>query len=388
MSRKINMRKRSESAPEEVSESTRKSEIDLFEIARLALRRRHLIASVCTLVVLATAGYLFSHPNQYTSTAVILPSGGGSSYSSLKAFVGMATGMGGSSDENSSAMFPTILKSELVADAVLSKEYQFEVDGQFENTSLSDYFGTEDPDRLKLALNAATSVSTDARTGEISVSVETSYPGLSRAVLTEYLDQLEAFNLYKRRSRAKENQTYLENQLAGASGLLAAAEDELERYREANANWATTGSAKILTRTSRLEREIAIRSQAYLLLQQQYEMAKFEAQKDVPIVRILDQPSLPTQKSGPFRRNIIVLSGIVSFGLVILVLFMFDLARQAVGGRNRSGLNRLRNDLTEAFPRSAQRLSRRQTGRAAYETDLADSDWERVPAGSVAENDS
>ena len=71
----------------------------------------------------------------------------------------------------------------------------------------------------------------------------------------------------------------------------------------------------------RHKRNIEINSQTYLLLREQYEMARLTAQKDVPIVRILDMPSLPTLKSSPRRTIIIILSGMVafilSFGFII-----------------------------------------------------------------------
>lgn len=382
MSRKINMPKRSESTEREVTDNSQKSEIDLFEISRLIVRRRRLIVLICGLVVAATTVYLLFQPNQYTSKAIILPSGSSGNYSSLKAMVGLASGIG-ATDDNSSALFPVIINSDLVANGVLAKPYQFKVEGQMEETTLAEYFNLNDPDKLRMALRGATTVNTDARTGEIVVAVETSYPTLSQAVLTEYLAQLESFNLHKRRSRAKENQTYLENQVAAASGQLVTAESELEVFRQANANWSTTASPKIITQSARLQREVDLRSRAYLLLQEQYEMAKFEAQKDVPIVRTLDQPSLPTQKSGPFRRNLIIMSAVVSFGLVVLMLFIIDLARQAVSGKNRAGYDQLRSDLTQAFPRSARRLSRVPSG----ETAMAGTGLKRELVSSALEPD-
>jgi uncharacterized protein involved in exopolysaccharide biosynthesis len=238
-------------------------------------------------------------------------------------------------DENSSSLFPVVLGSDLVADAVLGREYQFESDGESRRLSLSEYFGVEDRDQLRAALRGITSVSTDARTGELVVSVETEYPELSQAVLSEYIAQLESYHMFKRKSRAGENQRYLDQQLAEARDLLTEAEDRLEAYRKANANWAATSSPTILTYLGRYQREVELRSASYLLLQEQHELAKFEAQKDMPIVRILDRPSLPSQKSGPYRRNLIVLSALVSLGLAVLFVFIADLVRQSIAGANR-----------------------------------------------------
>lgn len=386
MSRKISMPKRSRITLDEISNNVPKSQIDLLELARLVLRRRRWVVSICSLVVAATTTYMLLQPNLYTSKAMILPSGGGTNYSSLRAFMGMAAGMD-QSDENSSSLFPVIIGSDLVVKAVLEKDYWFKADNQFEMISLPEYFNLEDPDKLKKALRTATSVSTDARTSEMTVSVETTSPGLSQAVLKEYLAQLEAFNLHKRRSQAKENQRYLEDQLSASAKVLLTAEEELTAFREANRNWATTSTPKILTHSMRLVREVELRSRAHLILQEQYELAKLEAQKDIPIVRILDQPSLPTQKSGPFRRNIIILSGLISFGLTILGIFIIDLVQQAVRGNNRQGFDQLCSELAEAFPRSARRLAARRFAAAPDEVTTIPSQVERVPVGAGAEQD-
>jgi uncharacterized protein involved in exopolysaccharide biosynthesis len=353
MNQKLTMQKRDETRD---TSGNHRYAIDPFGLMRLVFAKRRSILVFCSLIVAATTTYLLLQPNLYTSRAAILPTGGDDNYSSLRDFVGMASGMS-VADENSSSLFPVILRSDLVTDAVLAKEYAFGPAAKPRRTTLPEYFEIEDRDKLRRALRGVTGISTDARTGELTVSVETEYPTLSRSILTEYMSQLESYNLHKRKSRAKENQRYLERQLLEANDLLTQAESEFETYRKSNANWSVTSSPTILTKLGRLRREVEIRSSAYLLLQEQYEMAKFEAQKDIPIVRILDQPSLPTQKSGPFRRNLIILSGILSLGLAILAVFVGDLVRQTVTGSNRSKYDRLKTDVTEAFPRTTRYLA-------------------------------
>lgn len=341
-------------APGEISHQY---QIDPVAIARLMLRRRWLILAVCGLTVMATTVFMLAQPNLYTSSATILPSGNSDSYSPLKAFIGLASGLS-MADEKPSALFPVILRSNLVVDAVLSKTYEFASDGESRVVTLSEYFGVDDQDRLRRALRSVMTIDTDARTGEITLAVQSEYARLSQAIVSEYLAQLEEYNLSKRRSRAGDNQVYLEGQLAQARSELSQAEEALQQYRLSNLNWAGTTSPVIMANLGRLQREVEVHSRAYLLLQEQYEMAKFEAQKDIPIVNILDQPSLPTQKSGPYRRNIIILSGVVSLGLVMLGIFVFELIQQGISGPNRAAYDSLRGDLVNAFPRLSKSLAR------------------------------
>ncbi len=333
-------------------------EINPLALMRRVIEKRRLIVAICSLVVLATAGYMLLQPNLYTSRSTILPSGQGDNFSSLKAMVGLTGAIGGQVDDNSSTLFPVILKSDLVRSGVLAKQYDFTVDGEQMSQTLSEYFGLDDPDRLRDALAGITKVDTDSRTGEIAVLVETQYPSLSQAILREYISQLEAYNLNKRRSGAKNNEMYLARQMESAGSALEAAEDSLEAFRLRNAAWAEFASPQVMKLHTRLQREVELRSRAYLLLQEQFELAKFEAQKDVPIVRILDQPTLPTQKSGPFRRNIVILSAILSFGLMVFGIMIADLISQAIRGANQTTYDELKDDVQKAFPRTTHIVER------------------------------
>jgi len=357
MIRRLHIDRGEEPEAKSPSEVSHQYQIDPIATARLMLRQRWLVLAVCGLTVMATTVFMLAQPDLYTSSATILPTGNGDSYSQLKAFIGLANGQT-LMDDNSSALFPVVLRSNLVVDAVLSKTYEFASDGESRVLTLSGYFGIDDQDKLRQALRSATTIDTDAHTREITLAVQSQYARLSRAIVSEYLVQLEGYNLSKRRSRAGDNQVYLEGQLAQAQSKLSEVEEALQQYRLSNLNWASTTSPVIMTNLGRLQREVEVRSRAYLLLQEQYEMAKFEAQKDIPIVNVLDQPSLPTQKSGPFRRNLIILSGVVSLGLVMLGIFVFDLIQQGISGPNRASYDGLRGDLVNAFPRLSKSLAR------------------------------
>jgi len=315
---------------EEASQSTL-YEIDLMALSRLIVSKRRWVIGVVSVIMIAAAVIMFTTPNRYTSRATILPSGKTNDFSSLKAMVSLGGGFI-PSDENSSVLFPLILESDHVKNAVLARRYNFAFESETMDISLSEYFNGDNPDKLRLALASITDVSSDTRTGEITVSVETKYPALSQAIVQEYLNQLEAYNLHKRRSSGKEQQVYLERQLADVVVELEAAEDRLEEFRKINSNWSGTTNPEILTELARLNRDVTIHSTTHMFLQQQYEMANLQAQKDVPIIRILDQPSVPTVKSGPFRMITIALAGMISLVLVIIGVIVLDLVKQTVGG--------------------------------------------------------
>ncbi|MEW5796971.1 MAG: Wzz/FepE/Etk N-terminal domain-containing protein [Candidatus Zixiibacteriota bacterium] len=341
-----------------VSDATQyRYEVDLPALATLLLRRRRWIVGVVGLVSVLTAVVMLLTPNQYTSTAVILPSGGSSGFSALKAMAGLA-GMDGGEDANSSTLFPVILRSKLVSDSLLGKSYLFSDYSGVITVSLPEYFDETDPDRQRRMLAKITSIDTDSRTGEITLRVETKYAALSQALVTEYLTQLENFNLYSRRSEARERVRYLSRELETRQVELRAAEDSLEAYQSRNRNWAATSSPPLLKELARLKRDAEAKATTYAYLLQEYEIAKLDAQKDVPVVRILDTASLPTLKSGPHRTLTVLAVSTIAFVLVVLAIFGLEIARQISRGSSQDTQRELRNLLESSFPRSRRVYAR------------------------------
>lgn len=335
-------------------------DINLFELARVIFDKRRLVLGVTIAVTVLTATYLLLLPNLYTSTATILPSGKSNNFSALKNLVGLGGALS-SPDENSSALYPVILSSNLIVDAVLNEKYTFIDKSQTMAVLPTEYFEIENRDRLRAALRNATSINSDNQTGEIRIGVETQYPALSQAILSNYLLQLEDFNRNKRRSSARDNEKYLSRQLTTVKQEMQGAEDALESFRKANLDWAISGSPEIMKEQGQLQREVDARSTTYTLLAQEHEMAKLEAQKDVPVIRILDAPSMPTIKSGPFRRNLIIFSGLITFVIMTFILIVRHLALQAIDGDGKGEYENLRHDVEAAFPRTKTAINRIKT---------------------------
>ncbi len=308
-------------------------EINPVEFIRQLKKNSRLIAAIVIGVMLLTAGVMVLTPNRYRSHASILPSGSRDRLSGLMDIAGQF-GVGGSAsaNENSSALYPSILRSNLVRAGVLKKQYMITSEGDDHAIQLPEYFTTDDPTELRSALSKITSVSEDKKLGIISLGVETTDPQLSQAVLSEYLTQLETYLRFKRCSQARENETYLTNQRALRSTELTQAEDSLQQFLKVNRNWTTSSDPQLQTELARLRREVELQAKTYLLLSQQLELTRLEVQKDVPIVRVLDEPSLPTRKSGPRRTFTTLLVGCLAFLVTISWLFVRNLWRQEMAG--------------------------------------------------------
>ena len=319
-----------------------------IELMRVLIRKRRVIIGTTLVVSVIAFGLLFLIPNKYTSEASLLPSGAQDKMADLKRLAGF--GSLSMSDENSSELFPEILRSRSIQDSVLAQRYHFMHNARPLTVRLNEYFDQQNPDKLRERLNDVTYISLDKKTGVIDIAVETEYPDLSRQVLTAYLSALESFNLYARRSAARDNAQYLGRQIDRTKVEMAAAEDSLESYQAANRNWLDGSSPDLLKTIARLQREVEIQNKKYLYLTQEYEIAKLDAQKDVPIMRILDEPSLPAEKSSP-KRGLWVLTLALMTGLLsMFTVVAKEVWRRRIAFGPDQAVLALAEDLREAFP--------------------------------------
>ncbi len=348
-----NYRMQTETGPD--GNASSQSEISLLEMTGRLLRYKKIIFAVMLLAIVITTIKVLFTPNTYRSYATLLPTGKVDKFAQLKQLAGWGGTVTG--DENSSELFPVILQSQLIRDALLDKTYRFEHHGRQLSTTLSDYFGESNRDNLRLCLKNTTTIDKN-RNGVIELSATTIYPGLSQALVSEYVKQLEDYNRYKRRSQATENETYMARQIEITRTELAQSEDALEEFQLANSDWAFTTDPTILKELSRLKREVEAKSRALLYLMQEHEIAKQDINKDTPVVRILDEPTLPVLKTGPHRKIMVSLAAAVAFLGTVFVILLLELLNKRKQGPDRASYEYLRRSFAEAFPRTDQTVNR------------------------------
>ena len=328
--------------------------ISVFDIGSLLVRRAKFIGVCLAATLVPSLLILLLLPNQYQSTATILPSNPTSQLSSLSAMVGLTTPQ--LQDESSSELYPEILRSRQITEAVARELYRFTENGKQNDMTLAEYFGESNADKLHDRLVNITAVSASKVTGTISVSVETQYPELSQAVLNKYLSELEHYNLVSRKSKAKEVEQYLARELAKRKQELLAMQDSLKSFQEANLNWNETSNPYLLRELATLQREVTIKEQAYAYLSQEYEASKLKVQMDTPIVRVLDKPNLPLVKSSPHR-----LQDLVVIALATLLASLFGIAiaenlKRRASHAERSSYDRFRQQFATVYPALSRRI--------------------------------
>jgi len=308
---------------------------ELLKLLQSLVKKRKWIYLFVGTTVLTTVILCLSLPNRYTGRAVILPSGGtADKLGGLKQFAGLAGdfsfGSAGFSSENSSFLYPDILRSRLISEAMINKVYQYSQGGKKRSQNLLDYFKVKKMDGAVQALAQITDFDMNRRTGVITISVTTTNRYLSAVIANEYINQLERYNLDTRKSKAKENEKFISQRLEEVKVELKQAEDNLESFQLKNRNFNTASSPELAMELARLEREAEIKSKVFLTLTQQYELARVEAKKDVPIVLVLDDATAPEKKTAPNRKFLILTGFLLSSFMGIVIVLSLEAAKAKI----------------------------------------------------------
>jgi capsule polysaccharide export protein KpsE/RkpR len=71
-----------------------------------------------------------------------------------------------------------------------------------------------------------------------------------------------------------------------------------------------------------LYREVQVQETVYELLTQQYEMARIQEAKDVPVVSVIDAPGIPEKKSSPHRLLLSLLLTVISVSIASVLILI------------------------------------------------------------------
>ena len=270
-------------------------ELGIRPYIRLWRQYRALILTVFSLCLIGSALRIVFYPRTYMAKSTILPSGGqsGSGVMSLLASMTGIPPMMGGSVENSSNLFPRILESRAVSLEVLNSRYKFVRDGVRIEGTLIDYLQARNVDEALRVLGFLRAIDVDKETGIIAISVRTPDPELSAAIANRCVEALERFNNEARRQAASQNTGFVQEQMEKARADLSIAEDRLARFKEQNMRMS---SPELDLELLRLTRDVTLKSQVFVTLSSQAEVARVEEAKNLPIVRVLDRavsPALP-----------------------------------------------------------------------------------------------
>ena len=305
------------------NQSENKNSIDYLEIISLLWKKRKIIilSTLISGVVFALLSFLITPT--YLSTASILPEMDKGKLGPLGDLASLA-GINIGGEVIMVKLYPDIIQSEAVLKPVIEKKYK----SRFFNkpVNLYEYFDIEEetPRRtLEVTLKKLRKeldISLSAKTGLLTYSLETRDPEVTAEILNTITQELNNFLLTKRTTNAGEQKKWIEKRLKEVEEDLRKAENNLKEFRERNRR--VSDSPQLLLEQERLVREVGIQTSIFTTLKQQYEVARIEEIKNVPIINVLDEAKPAAKKNNPKRRVFALLGLFLGFvfsaGYVIL----------------------------------------------------------------------
>lgn len=287
-------------------------EISLWEVLAVLLRRRGVIvASTFVLGALAVTLGLLRAPS-YTTSASFQPQGSEGGQSQLLALASQFGVSMGAGDGLTPAFYAELLASRGILLSVATTP--FEVEGS--TVRLADLLEVEEETedlRVKEVIEwlreTAVSVQTGRETGIVTVQVTTDWPELSLQIAQQLLDEVSRFNLETRQSQAATERGFIEARMEQARTDLLGAEDELQRFLQANRQFQD--SPELQFQYERIQRNVALRQQVFTTLVQSFEQARIAEVRDTPVFTVLQPPFMPP---GPDERR---LKLFLALGLVL-----------------------------------------------------------------------
>jgi uncharacterized protein involved in exopolysaccharide biosynthesis len=297
--------------------------IDYLELFSLLWQRRKFIlfSTVGITVVVIVISFLMTPT--YLSETTILPDTESNKLGGLAELASLA-GVNIPGEMVMVKLYPDIMKSETVLQDVIEKKYNSKL---FSNqVNLYEFFDIDEDTPLRTTevalelLRKKIKIDLNLKTGLITSSIETKDAQTSADILNALTQSLNKFLLTKRTTNAGEQRRWVEQRLTEVKNDLEKAENNLKDYREKNRR--VSDSPQLLLEQERFVRDVQIQSTIFTTLKQQYEIAKIEEIKNVPIINILDEAKPAALKNGPKKRYWAVGGFLLGFiGSVFYVVF-------------------------------------------------------------------
>jgi len=325
-------------------------EIDLLELTlsviKRTLKRKVLAISVFIIIVgMAFALALLSTPFYKTEAKIIYQTSGGSQSGGLSALAALAgVSVSASKGDDPSAYLQDIILSNNMLQSILAEKWKVskalpdtltpvdlktlwkvKPDTTKENWELRlEYWMLETLKKEKYIVFLQ-----DKKSGVITLSTEFQDPQVSFDVNNFIYNQLSDILKNKMHFKASENRKFTEERLLEVKNNLKEAEESLRRFRQRNRLRMDPADE---LEDARLQREVLLNQEIMIQLQKQYEIAKIDEARDMPVLDVIDAPMKPIDKSKPKRKIIILAGGVaaVFFAILIAVLYDIFLEKKAV----------------------------------------------------------
>ena len=319
-------------------------EMDLFAILKLLWSKKSKIIFFSTFMSILAIIYVLIVTAQFKSYTSIYPVSENSNNQSFGNIQGIASTFGINLGNKNNSLFniTDLVKSNSLRKKILLNKWNttkfkkqvnlikyWEIDdtmsfnpiskiksffsGEFGKFSLQKYveYGLEELDkRLNVIEN---------ETGLITVSILMEEPQLAADIVNFIADEIISHVRHDNLLESSDHRIFIENRMDNSKRDLSLSEENLTEFRKHHP--IALDTPEIQLERGRLIRDVEVNQQVYITLRQQYELAKIDELKFVPVIKILDKGVAPDQKAKPKRTKIVILTFLIS--LVLSLYFIY-----------------------------------------------------------------
>ena len=153
----------------------------------------------------------------------------------------------------------------------------------------------------------------DRMSGLIKISTTFQDPVVASNIANFIGNQVEYYIQKENSAQSTKEKLFISGRLKIVKNELENSEMDLKDFKERNRGYEN--SPELFMYFSQLLREVEVKKEVYLTLQQQLELARIEEVKQSPILHVLDSAVPPIRKSSPNRLLFLIIS---FFGGVII----------------------------------------------------------------------
>jgi uncharacterized protein involved in exopolysaccharide biosynthesis len=297
----------------------------VLDTLRLMIQHKVVVVLLVFLTTLSGGASTFLTPPFYIARASIFPPPSDNPLGSfgMAGVAGMIGSLGlGGGGTTQFHLYQDFVQSRTLISKVLEMSLH---DVGFAGT-LMQYLEIDEPDAVRKSEIAVESIrmrlqfEADKQTGIVAIRFTDNSPKIAAAVVNSVIEKLDRFDADTAVRRARDRREFIEIRLNEASETLSQVEGKFEAFRQQNMR---IGNApNLVLEQARLRRDVEFEQQIYLTLRKEYELARIDEERSVPVVNVLDLAVPPTVPAGPSLLRNIATGGFLG---VMLVLGMFVL---------------------------------------------------------------
>jgi len=313
--------------------------IELAEIVRRIWAQKYLVAAVTTIGTgIALVYAMLAIPFYESTTKLVFQSTTKSTAGGLSALAAMA-GMASAADGDASAYAGDIVLSNDMLGAILDHKWKaskavpdtskelnlLELWKVKSDTTQPDWKAAQRQSLLQsLRAGGYIQYSADKKTGVVTLQTTFEDPLVAYEVNRFLFDELNNTLVNRMNYKARANRQFVEGRLKEIDTDLNTSENILKNFRENNRLRLDPGYQ---LQESRLQRKVEMNQEIFLQLQKQFEMARIDEAKDIPVLDVIDSPMVPVRKVRPKRAKMVFTGTVASVAIGVCLAFLLSTFR-------------------------------------------------------------